>query len=141
MLSASHLSDSRIHHTFAARVLTASPWSVTSTSSDDECSRPTNTPGWNRGSHFPPLADLGGMHKIFSPNSRIGALSLRPCNVCVYRRLSVAADVAPVHQIRSELHQPAQYPCVGQDSAPAQPSVFWPGHVHVRQRVQWDHRT
>ena len=33
----------------------------------------------------------------------------------VYRRLPVAADVAPVHQIRSELHQPAQYPCIRRD--------------------------
>ena len=34
----------------------------------------------------------------------------------VYRRLSVAADVAPVHQIRSELHQPAQSRCIRRDS-------------------------
>ena len=36
----------------------------------------------------------------------------------VQRCLSVAADVAPVHQVRSEIHQPAQYPCVGRDSGP-----------------------
>ena len=34
------------------------------------------------------------------------------------RRLSVAADVAPVHQVRTKLHQPALYPCVGRDSGP-----------------------
>ena len=34
---------------------------------------------------------------------------------CVYRRLSVTADVAPVHQMRSELNQPAQYPCSRRD--------------------------
>ena len=47
------------------------------------------------------------MYNIFAPNSRIGA--------SVFRRLFVAADVAPVHQIRSELHQPAQYPCIRRD--------------------------
>ena len=33
----------------------------------------------------------------------------------VYRHLSGATDVTPVHQIRSELHQPAQYPCIKWD--------------------------
>ena len=28
---------------------------------------PTNTPRWNRGSHYPPLAGLAGMYKIYSP--------------------------------------------------------------------------
>ena len=60
-------------------VSAASLCSVTTT---DEFSIPTNTPGWNRGSHFPPLAGLAGMHRIFSPNSRIGVLFLRPCRLC-----------------------------------------------------------
>ena len=67
---------------FAARVLIASPCSVTTTASDDEFSIPTNSPGWNRGSHFPLLAGLAGMYKILSPNSRIGVLSFRPCSIC-----------------------------------------------------------
>ena len=32
------------------------------------------------------------------------------------RRLSVAAEVAPVHRVRSIFHQPAQYPRIGRDS-------------------------
>ena len=32
------------------------------------------------------------------------------------RRLSVAADVTPVHQVRSKFHQSAQYPCIRRDS-------------------------
>ena len=52
--------------TFAARGLTASPCSVTTTASDDEFSMPTITPRCNLGSHFPPLAGLAGMGKIFS---------------------------------------------------------------------------
>ena len=79
---ASNLSDSRILLTFAERVLIAVPCSVTTTASDDEFTMPTNTPGWNRGSHFPPLSGLAGMYKIFSPNSRMGVLSLRPCSLC-----------------------------------------------------------
>ena len=66
----------------AERVLIAVPCSVTTTASDDEFSIPTNTPGWNRGSHFTPLAGLASMCRIFSPNSRIGVLSLRPCSLC-----------------------------------------------------------
>ena len=34
------------------------------------------------------------------------------------RRLPVAADIAPFHQVSSKFHQPTQYPCVGR--------VFWP---------------
>ena len=51
--------------------------------SDDEFNIPTNIPGQNRGSHFPPLAGLPSMYKIFSPNSRIGVLPLPPCSLCV----------------------------------------------------------
>ena len=80
--SAPHLSDSGTLLTFAERVLIASPCSVTIDASDDEFSMPTNTPGWNRGSHFPPLARLAGTHKIFSPNSRVSVLSIRPCSLC-----------------------------------------------------------
>ena len=47
--SASHLSDSGILLTFAARVLIADPCSVTTTASDDGFSNPTKTPRWNRG--------------------------------------------------------------------------------------------
>ena len=61
--------------TFAARTLIASPCSVTTTASDDEFSMPKNAPGWNLGSHFPPLACFAGMYKIFSPSSRLGVLS------------------------------------------------------------------
>ena len=42
---------------------------------------PTNTPGEDRGSDFPPLAGLASIHKIFSPNSRIDVLSLLPCSL------------------------------------------------------------
>ena len=59
VLSASHLSDSGILLTFASRVLIASPCSVTTTASGDDNTMSTNTPGWNRGSHFPPLGWLG----------------------------------------------------------------------------------
>ena len=55
---------------------------VTTTASDDDFSMPTNTPTWNRGSHFLPLAGLGGVYRIFSPNSRICVLSFRPCSLC-----------------------------------------------------------
>ena len=89
---------------------------MTAAASDDEFSMPTDTPGWNRGSHVLPLAGLAGMYKIFSPDSRIGVLSLSSVQP-VQRSLSVAADT-PVHQVRSKFHQPAQYPCVGRDSRP-----------------------
>ena len=65
-LSASHLSDPGILLTFAERVLIAVPCSMTTTASDDEFSISTNTPGWNSGSHFPPLAGLAGLYRIFS---------------------------------------------------------------------------
>ena len=73
--SASHLSDSGVLM-LAVRVLIAVPCSV------DELSIPTNTPEWNRGSHFPPLAGLAGMYRIFSPTSSIRVLSPRPCSLC-----------------------------------------------------------
>ena len=95
--------------TFAERVLIAVPCSATTTVSDEEFNIPTNTPGWNRGSHFPPLVGLAGMYRIFSPNSRMGVLSLRPCSLCS-GVFPVAADVTPVCQVRSKLHQPAKYP-------------------------------
>ena len=123
MLSASHLSYSGTLLMFAELVLIASPCSVTTTASDDEFSMPTNTPGWNRGS------DLAGMYRIFSPNSRIGVLSLPPV-WSLQRCLSVPADVAPVHQVCRKLHQPAQSPCVGRDSGPyalLQCSLHCPG--------------
>ena len=82
ILSGSHLSDSGILLMFAVRVLIAIPCSVTTTASDDEFSIPTNTPGWNRGSHFHPVAGLAGMYRIFSQNSRMGVLFLRPCSLC-----------------------------------------------------------
>ena len=44
----------------------------------------------------------------------------------VCRGLSVAADVAPVHQEHSELPQPAHHSCVKRDfDVPMQLSVFW----------------
>ena len=36
----------------------------------------------------------------------------------VQRCLSVAAEVTPAHQVRSKIHQPSKYPCVGRDSGP-----------------------
>ena len=140
ILSASHLSDSWILLMFAERVLIAVPCSVTTTASDDESSIPTNTSGWNRGSHFHPLAGLAGMYKIFSPNSRIGVLSLRPCSLCngVFPLLP---DVAPFHQVRSTFHQPAQlslrraglwFLC----DAPTQLSTFWSGQQRVKPHVR-----
>ena len=73
-------------------------------------------------------------------NPRIGVLSLRPCGpVC--RRLSVTADVASVHQIRSELHPP-QYPCIRRDldasqyDAPMEFPVLWPDHPRVQPCVR-----
>ena len=66
--SASHISDSRILLTFAARVLIADPCSVTTTAYAEEFSMPTNTPGWNRGSHF--LAGLERCTQYSSPIPR-----------------------------------------------------------------------
>ena len=101
ILSVFHLCDSGIILTFAARVLIASPCSVTTTASDDEFSMPTNIPGRYRGSHFLLL--------LAWPTCARPSLQIpRWC-------LSVAADVTPVHQIRSELHKPAQYPCIRWD--------------------------
>ena len=80
--STSNLSDSRILLTFAARVMIASPCSVTTTASDDEFILQTNTPDWDLGSQFPGLA---GMYKIFSPNSRINVL----CSLCSRVSLSL----------------------------------------------------
>ena len=82
ILSESHLSDSGILLMFTERVLIAVPCSVTTTASDDEYSISTHTPVWNCGSHFLPLAGLAGMYRIFSSNSRISVLSLRPCILC-----------------------------------------------------------
>ena len=70
------------------------------------------------------VACLASLYKIFSPNSRIGVLSFRPCNVCV----GVFRSLPLVHQIRSELHLPTQYPCI---DAPVQRSVFWLDHPRV----------
>ena len=108
--SASHFSDSGIILTFAARILIASPCSVTTAASDDEFSKPTNTPGWNRGSHFPPLAGLVSMCKIFSSNSKIGVLSLRTCSLCS----SVSHSLPMSHlfvRYAANSTSPAQYLC------------------------------
>ena len=116
------LSDSGILLTFAARVLMASPCSVTTTASEDYFSMPTNTPGWNRGSHLLPLAGLAGIYKIFSPNSKIGVLSFRPCRLCggVFPSLPIshliiryAANSTSQHGILASLWS--------QCDAPAQP--------------------
>ena len=50
--------------------------------SDDEFSMPTNNPGWGRGSHFPPLAGLAGMYKIFSRIPGSVCCLFRPCSLC-----------------------------------------------------------
>ena len=126
MLSASHLTDSGILLTFAERVLIAVPCSVTTTATDDEFSIPTNTPGWHRGSHFPPLAGLGGMHRIFSPNSRMGVLSLRSCSLC--SGVFPSMPMSPVHQQTpptSTISLRRAGFC-SQCDARAQLSVFWP---------------
>ena len=129
ILSASHLSDSEILPMFAELVLIAVPYSVTTTASDAEFSIPTNTPGWNRGSHFPPLAGLAGMYRIFSPNSRIGVVpsTMQP----LQRRLSVAADVTPA-SIASLRQVGFWFPC----DAPTQLSMFWPDRQRVLPHVR-----
>ena len=110
--SASHLSDSGILLPFAGRVSIVDPCSETTTASDDEFSIPTNTPRWHRGSHFPPLAGLADVYEIFSkiPESVCCPFVDATCVVGVFPSLTI-----PVHQIRSELHQRAQYPCIMRD--------------------------
>ena len=106
ILSVSHPSDSGILLMFAERVLIAIPCSLTTTASDDEFSILTNTPGWNRGSHFFPLAGLASMYRIFFPNSSMGVLSLRPCSLCS----GVFASLPVSHlfiEVRSKFYQPA----------------------------------
>ena len=103
---------------FAARVLIASPCSVTTTASDDDFSMTTNTPGWNRVPTFLLLlawqACTGSSLRIPGSVCCPFAHAMQPLHRC----LSVAADVAPVHQECRKLHQPAQYPCVRRDSGP-----------------------
>ena len=101
---------------FAERVLIAISCSVTTTASDDEFNIPTNTLGWNRSSHFPPLAGLAGMYRIFSPNSRIGVLSLRPCSLCSGVFPSLPMSHLFIKYAANPTNQ--QYPCVGEDSGP-----------------------
>ena len=129
ILPASHLSDSGTLLMFADLVLIASPCSDTTTASNEEFSMATNTLGWNRGSHFPPLAGLAGMHRIFSPNSRIGVLSLRPCSLaavsfrrCRCRTCSSGLPQTPPASTIS-LRRAGLWP---QCDAPVQPSVSWP---------------
>ena len=118
----------------AVRVLIALPCSVTTTASDDESSIPTNTPGWNRGSHFPRLADLAGMYRIFSPNSRIGVLSLRPWSFHHCRRRICSSDVQriPVASTISLRRAGLWLPC----GVPAQPSVPWPDRQRAPPHVR-----
>ena len=128
--------------TFAARVLIASPCSVTTTSSDDEFSMPTNTPGWNR--WFPLSSSSLAWPACTKSSLRIpGSVTrclfdpLQPVQRCV----SVAADVTPVHQGMQQI-PPASTISLrragfwSQCDAPAQPAVFWPDRrrtpLHVR---------
>ena len=107
------------------------PCSVTTTASDDAFSIPTNAPGWNRGSHFPPLAGLAGVCKIFSPNSRIGVLSFRPCSLCIgvfpslpmsHLFVRYAADSTSQHSIHASGGTPVPMRC----SSAAFSVVAWP---------------
>ena len=103
ILPASHLSDSG--HSPDVRRLCLDRQSLLgdTTASDDEFSMPTNTPGWNRGSHFPPLSGLAGMHRILCPNSRIGVLSLRLCSLC--SGVFPSLPRSHLHQVCRKLHQ------------------------------------
>ena len=133
ILSASHLSDSGILLTFAERVLIAVPCSVTTTASDDEFSIPTNTPGWNRGSHFPPFAGLAGMYRIFSPTSRMGVLSLRAASAaasirrCRCHTCSSGTQQNPPSSTVSLRRAGLWFLC----DAPTQLSMFWPHRQQV----------
>ena len=137
--SASHLSNSGILLTFAARALMASPCSVTTTTFDNGFSVPTSTPGWNLGSHFPPLAGLVGMYKVFSPNSGIGVLSFRRCRLWTsvfpslptsHLFIKYAANPASQHSILASGGRLVPLRC---SSAP---SVFWPGRPRAPPHVR-----
>ena len=79
MLSASHLSDSGILLMFADLVLIASPCSVTTLPPMTSSAYQQTLMG---GAAAPTFLGLAGMYRIFSPNSRSGMLSLRPCSLC-----------------------------------------------------------
>ena len=68
-------------HIILKITLIADRCSVTAAASDDEFRIPTNTPGQNRGRHFPTLAGLASTYKTFSTNTGIGVLSVRPCSL------------------------------------------------------------
>ena len=102
---ASHLSDSGILLTFACL-------HRQSLLGDDHCLRRrvqhANKHSGNRGSHFPPLAGLAGMYRIFFPNARKGVLSFRPCSLCsgvfpllsmLYLNIKYAANSTSQHSI------------------------------------------
>ena len=129
--SASHLSESGILLTFAARLLIAFHCPVTTAASDDELRMPTRME-----SRFP-----------FSSACRLGQSSLRisgsvccpfgyaACVAVSFRRCrcrtcsSCTQHIPPASQI--SLRWKGLW---SQCDAPAQPSVFWPDQprVHVR---------
>ena len=138
ILSSTHLSDSGILLTFAERVLIAVPCSVTTTASDDEFNMPT-TPGWNRGSHFPPLAGFAGMYRIFSPNPRMGVLSLPPCSLCSGVFPSLPMSHLFIRYAANSTNRTISWRRAGfwsQCDARARLSGFWPDRqrapLHVR---------
>ena len=103
--SASHLSDSGILLTFAARVLIANPCSVTITDSHDEFDNSnecTKTESWV------PLSSSCRLGKhVQNLLPKFQNLCVVPSSMqSVCRRLALAADVASVQQMRGELHQP-----------------------------------
>ena len=104
------------------------------TASDDEFSMPTKTPGWNRGSHFPPLAGLAGMHRILCPNSRIGVLSLRLCSLCSgvfpsLPRSHLFIRCAANSTSTISLRRAGLWPLC---DASVEPSVSWPDRQRAR---------
>ena len=115
--SASHLSDLEIPMTFAARVLIASPCSVTTSASDDEFNMPTDTPRWNRSSHFPLLFlvwQACTRSPLRIPGSECCPFAHAACAAMSFRRCRCHT----CSQVRSEFHQPGKYPCVGRAPSP-----------------------
>ena len=103
---------------FANLGLIASPCSVMTTASDDEFSLGQQT--LQNGTAAPTFllslvcrACTRSFSKLQDRCSDVPS-PVQPLQWC----LSVPADVTPVHQVHSKLHQPAEYPCVGRDSGP-----------------------
>ena len=109
ILSASHLSDSGILLMFAARVLIASPCSVTTTASDDRVQHSNEYSRMQSRFPFSPSCWLGRhVQNLLSEFQNKGVIpsAMQPLK----RRLPVATDIALLHQASSKFHQPTQYP-------------------------------